>query len=275
MNSFLPKIIGVILNSIGIFNSQLASRLAIQVFSKPRKGKVTTNANLFLDTAKKSTLYYNDFNIQIYQWKGPKETILLVHGWESNSSRWRNEIKKLIKEGYDIIALDAPAHGGSGSNFFNAILYSEFINVVSQKFKPTVFIGHSVGAMSIIFFLHKKTYSDSNKIVLLGAPSTFTGIIERYKKMMGYSKKVGNGIDRYIKLTFGSPASYYSTANFIKNIDSHGLIFHDKRDPIIPYKDAIEIDLQFKNARLIPTKGLGHALKDNYISDEIIKFLSH
>ena len=275
MNSFLPKIIGVILNSIGIFNSQLASRLAIQVFSKPRKGKVTTNANLFLDTAKKSTLYYNDFNIQIYQWKGPKETILLVHGWESNSSRWRNEIKKLIKEGYDIIALDAPAHGGSGSNFFNAILYSEFINVVSQKFKPTVFIGHSVGAMSIIFFLHKKTYSDSNKIVLLGAPSTFTGIIERYKKMMGYSKKVGNGIDRYIKLTFGYPASYYSTANFIKNIDSHGLIFHDKRDPIIPYKDAIEIDLQFKNARLIPTKGLGHALKDNYISDEIIKFLSH
>ena len=275
MNSFLPKIIGVILNSIGIFNSQLASRLAIQVFSKPRKGKVTTNANLFLDTAKKSTLYYNDFNIQIYQWKGPKETILLVHGWESNSSRWRNEIKKLIKEGYDIIALDAPAHGGSGSNFFNAILYSEFINVVSQKFKPTVFIGHSVGAMSIIFFLHKKTYSDSNKIVLLGAPSTFTGIIERYKKMMGYSKKVGNGIDRYIKLTFGYPASYYSTANFIKNIDSHGLIFHDKRDPIIPYKDAIEIDLQFKDARLIPTKGLGHALKDNYISDEIIKFLSH
>ena len=198
-----------------------------------------------------------------------------MHGWESNSSRWRNEIKKLIKEGYDIIALDAPAHGGSGSNFFNAILYSEFINVVSQKFKPTVFIGHSVGAMSIIFFLQKKTYSDSNKIVLLGAPSTFTGIIERYKKMMGYSKKVGNGIDRYIKLTFGYPASYYSTANFIKNIDSHGLIFHDKRDPIIPYKDAIEIDLQFKNARLIPTKGLGHALKDNYISDEIIKFLSH
>ena len=275
MNSLLPKIIGAILNSIGIFNSKLASRLALLVFSKPRKGKLSTNAHLFLDTAIKSTMYYLDLNIQIYQWKGPKETILLVHGWESNSSRWRNKIEKFHKEGYNIIAIDAPAHGGSGSDSFDAILYSEFINVVSQKFKPTVFIGHSVGAMSIIFFLHKKTYSDSNKIVLLGAPSTFTGIIERYKKMMGYSKKVGNGIDRYIKLTFGYPASYYSTANFIKNIDSHGLIFHDKRDPIIPYKDAIEIDLQFKNARLIPTKGLGHALKDNYISDEIIKFLSH
>ena len=62
--------------------------------------------------------------------------------WESNSNRWRYEIEKLQTEGYDIIALDGPAHGGSGSDTFNAILYSEFINVVSQKFKPTVFLGH-------------------------------------------------------------------------------------------------------------------------------------
>jgi pimeloyl-ACP methyl ester carboxylesterase len=274
MNSLLPKIIGAILNSIGIFNSKLASRLALLVFSKPRKGKLTTNAHLFLDTAIKSTMYYLDLNIQIYQWKGPKETILLVHGWESNSNRWRNKIEKFHKEGYNIIAIDAPAHGGSGSDSFDAILYSEFINVVSQKFKPTIFVGHSVGAMSIIFFLHKKNYSDANKIVLLGAPSTFAAIIERYKKIMGFSNKIDKGIDRYIKLTFGHPPSYYSTANFIKNIDCRGLIFHDKRDPVIPYDDALEIDLQFKNAKLISTEGLGHSLKGKYIYDEIIKFLS-
>ncbi len=274
MNSLLPKIIGAILNSIGIFNSKLASRLALLVFSKPRKGKLTTNAHLFLDTAIKLTMYYLDFNIQIYQWKGPRETILLVHGWESNSSRWRNKIEKLRKEGYNIIAIDAPAHGGSGSDSFDAILYSEFINVVSQKFKPTIFIGHSVGAMSIIFFIHKKNYSDANKIVLLGTPSTFAAIIERYKKIMGFSNKIDKGIDRYIKLTFGHPPSYYSAANFIKNINCRGLIFHDKRDPVIPYDDALEIDLQFKNAKLISTEGLGHSLKGKYIYDEIIKFLS-
>lgn len=273
MNSLLPKIIGAILNSIGIFNSKLASKLALLVFSKPRKGKLTTNAHLFLNTAIKSTMYYLDLNIQIYQWKGPKDTILLVHGWESNSSRWRNKIEKFHKEGYNIIAIDAPAHGGSGSDSFDAILYSEFINVVSQKFKPTIFVGHSVGAMSIIFFLHKKNYSDAKKIVLLGAPSTFAAIIERYKKIMGFRNKIDKGIDRYIKLTFGHPPSYYSTANFIKNIDCRGLIFHDKRDPVIPYDDALEIDLQFKNSKLISTEGLGHSLKGKYIYDEIIKFL--
>ena len=203
-----------------------------------------------------------------------KRNHTLVHGWESNSNRWRNKIEKFHKEGYNIIAIDAPAHGGSGSDSFDAILYSEFINVVSQKFKPTIFVGHSVGAMSIIFFLHKKNYSDAKKIVLLGAPSTFAAIIERYKKIMGFRNKIDKGIDRYIKLTFGHPPSYYSTANFIKNIDCRGLIFHDKRDPVIPYDDALEIDLHFKNAKLISTEGLGHSLKGKYIYDEIIKFLS-
>ena len=79
--------------------------------------------------------------IQTYHWKGSKETVLLAHGWESNSNRWRYEIEKLQTEGYTIIALDGPAHGGSGSATFNAILYSEFINVVSQNVQTHVFYG--------------------------------------------------------------------------------------------------------------------------------------
>ena len=136
INKILPKIIGSLINFIGIFNTSYASKLALQLFSKPRGGQLTPNGKLFLNTATKTTLYYNDLPIQTYQWKGSKETVLLAHGWESNSNRWRNEIEQLQTEGYNVIALDGPAHGGSGSTTFNAILYSEFINVVSEKFKP-------------------------------------------------------------------------------------------------------------------------------------------
>tara|TARA_B110000967_G_scaffold204131_1_gene246080 strand:- start:1530 stop:2357 length:828 start_codon:yes stop_codon:yes gene_type:complete len=275
MKTLIPKLIGTLINFIGFFSGAYASILALQLFSKPRGGQLTTNGKLFLDSATKETLFYDDLPIQTYQWKGTKETILLAHGWESNSSRWRSEIEKLHKEGYNIIALDGPAHGGSGSDTFNAILYSEFINVVCQKFQPSVFLGHSVGAMAVIFFLQKQTYHAAQKIVLLGAPSAFTGIMERYKEMMGYTAKIDKGIDHQIKLKFGHLPSYFSTANFVKNIDAKGLIVHDKKDPIIPYQDALDIELQFKNARLISTEGLGHSLKGDFIMTEIIKFLSH
>jgi len=178
-------------------------------------------------------------------------------------------------DGYNIIALDGPAHGGSGSDTFNAILYAEFINVVSQKFKPTAYIGHSVGGMAVVIFLKKQTHHTAEKIVLLGAPSGFKGIMKRYKEMMGYSQKISKGIDKQIELKFGYPPEYFSTADFVKNIDTKGLLIHDKKDPVIPYQDALDIEAQFKNAKLISTEGLGHSLKGNLVSDELIQFLSH
>ena len=276
MKSLLPKIIGALINFIGVFNTAYASKLALKLFSKPRNGQLTPHAITFLDTAtSKTTLYYDNLPIQTYQWEGSKETVLLAHGWESNSGRWRHKIKKLHKEGYNIIALDGPAHGGSGSDTFNAILYAEFINVVSQKFKPTAYIGHSVGGMAVVIFLRKQTHHTAEKIVLLGAPSGFKGIMKRYKEMMSYSQKISKGIDKQIEFKFGHPPEYFSTADFVKNIDTKGLLFHDKNDPVIPYQDGLDIEAQFKNAKLISTEGLGHSLKGNFVSDELIQFLSH
>ena len=132
MKTLIPKLVGALINCIGFFNASYASKLALKLFSKPRSGQLTSSANLFLESANKKTLFYNDTPIQTYHWKGDKETLLLAHGWESNTSRWRHKIETLHKEGYSIYALDGPAHGASGSDTFNAILYSEFINVVSQ-----------------------------------------------------------------------------------------------------------------------------------------------
>ena len=124
MKSLIPKLVGALINLIGFFSSEYASKLALQLFSKPRSGQLTPNGKLFLDTATKTTLYYNDLPIQTYHWKGSKETVLLAHGWESNSNRWRYEIEKLQTEGYTIIALDGPAHGSSGSATFNGVYAS-------------------------------------------------------------------------------------------------------------------------------------------------------
>ncbi|MDA9970694.1 alpha/beta hydrolase [Flavobacteriaceae bacterium] len=276
MKTIIPKLIGGIINLIGFLNTAYASKLALKLFSKPRDGQLTQNAHSFLETATtKTTLHYNSLPIQTYHWEGTKETVLLAHGWESNSGRWRNKIQKLQKEGYNIIALDGPAHGGSGSDTFNAILYSEFINIVSEEFKPTSFIGHSVGAMALVVFLQKQTYMHAEKVVLLGSPSGFKGIMKRYKEMMGYSQRIYKGIDTQIELKFGHPPHYFSTADFVKNIPIKGLLIHDKKDRVIPYQDALDIDAQFKNAKLISTEGLGHSLKGDFVSDEIIKFLSH
>ena len=41
---------------------------------------LTPKGRLFLDTASKTTLYYNNLEIQTYHWNGSKEIVLLAHG---------------------------------------------------------------------------------------------------------------------------------------------------------------------------------------------------
>jgi len=173
--NILSKTIGFLINVLSLVSSKLAGNLALTLFSTPLKGKIKEEEFDFLNTAFKEELKYQDFPIMTYRWLGKGKTVLLVHGWESNAARWKPLIENLKLQGFNIIALDAPAHGKSGSKRFNAILYAEFINIVSKKFNPHIIIGHSVGGMATVFYQHKYQNSEVEKLVLLGAPSNFSG----------------------------------------------------------------------------------------------------
>ncbi len=273
MEKFIIKLIGTYLNVLSYVSGNYAANKALHIFSKPRKGKLKPKQISFLQSAKQEFLKYEDFNIATYHWKGHKTTILLVHGWESNATRWKNKIKHFIEEGFNIIALDAPAHGASGSELFNALLYSEFINVVAKKYQPEVIIGHSVGGMASVFFQQKHQLDSLRKMVLLGAPSEFETILKNYIKLLGYNKKIEKHLNKVILKKFGAVPSEFSTSKFSKDIEAEGLIIHDVKDMIIPYSDAKLIYRNFKNSKLISTEGFGHSLNDTSVTKNILEFL--
>ncbi|MDX1774317.1 TAP-like protein [Oceanihabitans sediminis] len=271
---FLPKIIGFFVNFLSYISPKLAGKLAIYLFSTPLKGKPTEKDIDFLNTAFRESLKYDDLSIMTYRWLGKNKTILLAHGWESNAARWRPLIESLKKHDYNIIALDAPAHGHSGSKRFDAILYAEFIQIVCKKFKPDVIVGHSVGGMSTIFYQHKYKNKQLEKLILLGAPSNISDVFTRYINMMGYNKRVGKQMNKIVQQKYGNLPAYYSAANFTKNIDTSALIIHDERDRIIPYEDAKQYVENYQNAKLITTQGFGHSLNNETITEYINNYLS-
>jgi pimeloyl-ACP methyl ester carboxylesterase len=274
MSSFVIKSIGNALNATSIISPKYASEKALNLFASPRKGRYTENQRKIIDSALFKELLYDNLKIATYRWAGNNKTILLAHGWESNASRWDYLLNGLLAQNYNIIALDAPAHGRSDGKQFNAILYSEFIRVVAQKFQPNVLIGHSVGGMASVFCMHNHNLPSVNKMILLGAPAHYTGVFSRYKSMMGYNNRISNGLDNIVLERFGQPVDYFSAANFAKSIEAKGLIIHDKKDKIIPFEDAQLFDNRFKNSELITTSGFGHGLKDASLTPEIINFIN-
>ncbi|WP_417875554.1 alpha/beta hydrolase [Winogradskyella sediminis] len=275
MSSLAIKSIGSALNATSIISSKYAAKKAINLFASPRKGRYNDEQKRIIDSAFYEEIKYNNMNIATYRWVGKGKTVLLAHGWESNTSRWAYILKDLKSQGYNIVALDAPAHGRSDGKQFNAILYSEFINIVANKFQPDVLIGHSVGGMSSVFYMHKYQLPSLNKMVLLGAPAHFTGVFERYKSMMGFNKKISKGLDNIIIERFGQPVSYFSVANFTTSIEAKGLVIHDKNDRIIPYEDGQLIANRYKNSEFITTTGYGHGLKDPSLTPKIIEFINN
>jgi len=274
MSNFVIKSIGNVLNATSLISSRYASKRALSLFASPRKGRYDEDQRRIINSAYTEELTYNNLDIATYRWVGKGKTILLAHGWESNASRWDYILKDLNAQDYNVIAIDAPAHGRSDGKQFNAILYSEFINVAANKFKPDVLIGHSVGGMASVFSMHNYQLPSVKKMILLGAPAHFTGVFSRYKTMMGFNTRISNGLDKIVLERFGKPVDYFSAAEFTKAIEAQGLIIHDKKDRIIPFEDAQLFADSYKNSQLISTTGFGHGLKNASITPQIIEFIN-
>lgn len=274
INKFLPKLIGFRLNSLYKINPDKAVLKAYKLFSSPRKGRVKPEQEQFLNKAKATSIDLDSKQIQLYHWKGNQKTVMLIHGWDSNTHRWNDLIKDLQKEDYNIIAFDAPAHGNSEGKLLNVPLYSKCLDRVLSLYKPEYIIGHSVGAMTIVYnqYLKKSTFLD--KIVLLGSPSDMSRIMKDYQRILKLNPKFMTTLEAYFKQKFGYNFEEFSIAEFSKTIENKALIIHDHYDRVAPVEAAHAIHQNLKNSSLKITEGAGHSLNKEEIRSAIVKFLN-
>ena len=250
LNSILPKIYGAYFNSIALYSRKVAAKKAFDLFCSPRKGKVLAHQKKFLDAALLKKVEVDGVQFQSYRWNGDRDTVLLLHGWESNSFRWRNLISFLQNERFDIIALDAPAHGYSSGTIFNAPLYVKGMRPLIEQYKPKHIVAHSIGGMTALSI-----------------------IANGYQNILGLNKKVMEAMEALFLDLFGLPMNDFSTAKFAEHIAIKGLLIHDSFDMVTPVTGSEKVHRSWKESTLIKTKNLGHSLHQVEVSKAVIDFL--
>ncbi len=273
MQKLIIRFVGLYVNIIAILSPKNAADIAINIFATPRKGKPTERQQKFLETAEQQVLHCDNLRIMTYLWKGSKDTVLLAHGWESNAGRWKALIRQLRASDYNVVAVDAPAHGQSNGSSFNAIVYAACMNEVVKNYSPSTIIGHSVGGMASVFMVHEHGKYKIKNLISLGAPAHFEGVLERYIELMGFSKRAYRAINELILERYGHKPDYYSAAEFMKDFSLKVLIIHDRRDSIIPFEDALLYKKHYPDTELVETRGLGHGLKDKFVYERILAFI--
>lgn len=273
VNKYLPLAYGKYFNTLALFSKEKAAKKAFTLFCTPRKGKVLEHQKEFLENAKSSIIKVDDLELQTYHWKGDKETILLMHGWESNVFRWRNLVDHLKKENYNIIAFDAPAHGYSTGKILNVPIYSICAKKIIATYNPNYIIGHSVGGMTTMYNQYKNPDNSIEKMVSLGAPSELSEIMGHYQGLLKFNDTVMSSLDTFFEKTFNFHIDEFSVSKYAKNFTTKGLLIHDKLDLIAPYSAAERIHKNWSNSTLITTEGLGHSLHQEDVNHQIIDFL--
>ncbi|WP_367757502.1 alpha/beta fold hydrolase [Flavobacterium sp. WC2430] len=268
------KSIGLYINFLSFVSPDKATQLAYSLFSEPREGRLTkSKLPKILRETESRTFKHNDEYFQTYTWKGNGTIILLVHGWESNASRWKKMLPYLKESGSTIIAIDGPAHGLSSGKEFNIPQYATFIDIVVKEFKPQYLIGHSLGGKTCLYYQSKYQNDSIEKMVILGAPSDFKIILNNYIKMLSLNSTISKGLETHYLDHFKLQLEHFSGKIFASKIKTKGLIAHDTEDTVVLFEEGKKIASTWKDSIFIETNGLGHSLHGDELYKKVSEFL--
>jgi pimeloyl-ACP methyl ester carboxylesterase len=270
----IASVLGNSLNSLAYIYPSLAGKLGFKLFCYPFRTKLRDFQLDFLNTAEKKTFFFKNNKIQTYQWGKGEKKILMLHGWQSHSFRWKSYIESLAGEEYTVYTFDAPAHGLSEGAQFTLPLYTEIIlHYIESIGELHTIIGHSLGSFAALYSFEKKADLKIKQMILLAPPGEVTDFIDFYKTQLNLRKKTIHEILVYFESHITKPIDYFKSYNFAQNVKIPGLIIHDEGDLEIPHKYAVAINENWKQSKLILTKGLGHNLKSSEVVSHVIEFI--
>lgn len=254
-----------------MFSSKIGGRHAFFIFCYPFKAKITKKQQAFLDTAHQFKLPVEDFEIQCYRWGHGPKNVLFVHGWQSNSYRWRLFIDSIPKDEYTIYAFDAPGHGNSGSTIGNVPLYEKSIQIVMDHVgELETIVSHSIGSFSCLYYISQHPELQPNKLVTLAPPDSIDDFLDYYFSILNLSAKTKRNFKQFFVNYTEKDLSFFRLENLLDSNKSKGLIIHDEGDKTVTVDYSKKLHSLWPYSKLVITRGLGHKLK----SDTIVRMVN-
>ena len=267
---------------LGLFAPRKAASSAFELFCTPFSGKPERPMPLIFEKGEHLSVKIEG-NLTLRGWKWEPEAdiatnkkILILHGFDSYSYRFEKYIRPLKKEGFTIMAFDAPGHGISDGKTINSLQYKNAILRIEQEFGTFYGImAHSIGGLAAS--LASEFLPHLKKLVLIAPAVEITRPIDKFALMVSLPKRVKERMYKLIIRLGKLPVSYFDARRAIEQISIPTLWLHDQEDVICPYKDVLPIQaLSLPHVTFYITKGLGHSniYRDGQTVKTIVGFFS-
>ncbi len=271
----MKKGIGIIQH----ISPRTASEIIWHHFTKPGRSRFTEAQQSLVDQAKVSTIRYNGYDLQTYQWgdRGPK--ILLSHGWNSKIADFRKMIEALVSAGYIVEGIDMKAHGNSSGKHTALPEIRDVLKNFYIKNGPYhAVIGYSIGGLAAGIFLSELSNEfHPRSLFILSAPSYTRYFFEDLISDLGYSERVFEEMCKMVDENYHQSIDYFDLRNKKDDLGQMDLHFiYDENDETVPFNKGTELLKIYENASFVHTKGLGHykVISFSEVIDYIVRKLN-
>jgi pimeloyl-ACP methyl ester carboxylesterase len=253
-----------------------AGKMAYYFLTTPRRLADDPGTDEFLKEATQGSFIHDGQEVHCFHWPGDGPKVLLLHGWESSTARWFAMYEPLKKAGFDIYAIDAPAHGRSEGKKFNVFMYCQVLDTYFNQlgFAPDYWVGHSGGGMAAIYYACKEEYTFAPKqIVSMAVPGELENFIDKFCELVGANERVKYGIEHQFHRHLDHRFADIDFTEFVKKVEVPGLIVHDEEDDVAPISGARRMHSNWRGATLATTVGCGHSLTGDLVPAIVVEYL--
>lgn len=207
---------------------------------------------------------------------GSGPAVLLVHGWQDDSSLWSPLIDELAARARALVAFDLPAHGASGGDWGLGSEGTDGVHAVAEALGPIdAVVAHSFGAGCAALAMAEGLTVP--RAVFIAPPLVAGG--NRWRRnadRRGVSHQVADAAQRIYDEKQGPARAGYSGRTVIPTLDVELLLVHSTDDERYPFSDAQEVAPRCRRAELLAVRGLTHrrTARDPEVVRRIAEFVS-
>jgi pimeloyl-ACP methyl ester carboxylesterase len=252
----------------------LAAKAAFRQFSTAPRGpdereaeaKLHNKLGPLLAEAESHRIGTPDAFIQAHLWRSQalsRGRVLLVHGWTGQALIMGLFVQPLTRAGFDVVAVDLPAHGQSGGKLLNMPIGARALLATADRLGPfDGIVTHSFGGQVAALALEGgppigRTMA-TGRVVTIAAPNSLQRLARNFGRNLQYSPDLQTRFEAKISQAAGRPIETITTGTLLATARCPVLAIHDTLDDEVPFTEAEALAASCPTVTLAPMTGLGH-----------------
>jgi len=251
---------------LGTVAPDLAAEMARRLTTRPSKPALRP------DPAGATPMSFR-YGLAGLRWGHRGPVVLAIHGWEGRAAQFRSIGEAVAAHGFQLVAMDAPAHGRSPGREADPVVFADALQEVASEVGPLhAVIGHSMGGASTLLALSRGL--EAKAAIAIAAPARMADMLGRISGALGLPESARSRFFAKMASRTGLAPEALDIDRLAPSLRKPLLVVHDEDDATVPFDDARHI-VAATDASLLATRGLGHraVLRDATVAAEVAAFV--